>query len=171
MYQLAPDEKSTRVMLYARNELVHGELVTKQGVRVSILPRMQALTNLLHLVNTQVLLFGGGQPVMLKHQELFFPAERMIGLHIAPPECDPPDFEEGLANRGVSEIQVTLGLFAVKGKMRVSTAVSPAANLELAYKSWLSVYDADITCPFLPQMPAVHVPMLIVNPSQASFGT
>jgi hypothetical protein len=170
MYQLAPDEKTTTVMLYSRNKLIHGDLITRQSVRVSILPRMQALTNFLHFLKAQIWFFGAGDPRLLTYTEYFFPVDRMIGLHLAPPACDPLDYEVDLANRAMSDLSMILGMFVVKGKIRVSTQVELAANLELAHKSWLSVYEADISSPFLTQMPVLHVPMLLVSPAQASFG-
>jgi hypothetical protein len=170
MYQLAPDEKTTTVMVYTRNKLIHGDLVTKQSIRVSILPRMQALSNYLHFLNAQIWFFGGGDPRLLKYTEYFFPVERMIALHLAPPASDPLDYEAGVANRAMSDLNMILGVFLLRGKIRVSTQVELAANLELAHKTWLSVYDADISSPFLAQMPVIHVAMLLVSPAQASFG-
>ncbi len=170
MYQLAPDEKTTTVMVYSRNELIHGELITRQGVRVSILPRMQALTNFLHFQKAQIWFFGSGDPRLISFNDYFFPVDRMIGLHIAPPAADPLDYEAGLVNRALCDLSMMLGVFLVKGKIMVSTQVELGASLELAYKSWLSVYEADVSSPFLAQMPVFHVPMLRVSPSQASFG-
>ncbi len=170
MYQLASDEKTTTVMVYSSNKLVHGELITKQSVRVSIMPRMQALTNFLHFLKAQIWFFGGGEPRLIKYAEYFFPVDGLIGFHIAPPACDPLDYEPGLLNRSLSDVNMVLGVFLVKGKILVSTQVELAANLELAYKNWLSVYEADISSPFLTQMPVLHVPMLLVRPPQVSFG-
>jgi hypothetical protein len=34
----------------------------------------------------------------------------------------------------------------------------------------MSLYDAEITNPFLPQMPGLRVPMALVNPSYVAFG-
>lgn len=170
MYQLAPDEKTTTVMVYSHNKLIHGDLITRQSVRVSIMPRMQALTNFLHFLKAQIWFFGGGEPKLLRFNEYFFPVQRMIGLHIAPPAADPLDYEAGLVNRGMCDLSLILGVFIVKGKILVSTQVETGANLELAYKSWLSVYEADVSSPLLPQMPVIHVPMLLVRPAEASFG-
>ncbi len=170
MYQLAQDEKTTTVMVYSRNKLIHGDLITRQSVRVSILPRMQALTNFLHFLKAKIWFFGGGEPKLLNFEEYFFPVDRMIGLHIAPPAADPLDYETGLQNRGMCHVGMRLGMFIVKGQILVSTQVEMGANLELAYKSWLSVYDASVSSPLLPQMPVLHVPMLLVRPSEASFG-
>lgn len=170
MYQPASDEKTTTVMLYSNNKLIHGELITKQNVRVSILPRMQAMTNYLHFLKAQVWFFGGGEPRLLNYAEYFFPVDRMVGFHLAPPASDPLDYDPNEANRVMSDISMVLGVFLLKGKIRVSKQVELGANLELAFRSWLSVYDADISSPFLRQMPVIHVPMLLVSPPRASFG-
>jgi hypothetical protein len=34
----------------------------------------------------------------------------------------------------------------------------------------MSVYDAWITNPYLPQMPALQTPMVLVNPTHIAFG-
>jgi hypothetical protein len=169
MYQLASDEKTTTVMVYSANKLIHGDLITKQNVRVSILPRMQALSNFMHFLKAQIWFFGGGEARLLTYAEYFFPVDRMAGFHLAPPASEPLDYEAGLANRAMSDLNMILGVFLLKGKIRVSTQVELAANLELAHKSWLSVYEADISSPFLPQMPVIHVPMLLVSPARVSF--
>src|SRR5512135_732832 len=130
MVQPASDEKLTTVMVYSRNKLIHGDLITKQNVRVSILPRMQALSNYLHLFKTEIWFFGGGTPRLLKYAEYFFPVDRMIGLHLAPPASEPLDYEAGLANRAMTDIEMILGVFILKGKIRVSTQVELGANLE-----------------------------------------
>lgn len=170
MYQLQPGDKTTTVMAYSRNKLIHGELITKESVKVSVMPRMQAISNYMHFIKAQIWFFGGGTPSLLTYDEYFFPMERMIGFHLAPPASDPIDYEAGQINRAMSDISVILGVFLLKGKIRVSTQVELGANLELAHKTWLSVYDAEISSPFLAQMPVIHVPMLLVSPSQASFG-
>lgn len=170
MHQLAADEKITTVMVYSSNKLVHGELVTKTNVRVSILPRMQALTNFLHFFKAQVWFFGGAEPKLINYAEYFFPVEQMVGFHMAPPASDPLDYEPGMVNRSLSEISMMLGVFLVKGKILVSTQVELGANLEIAHKSWLSVYEGDVSSPFMAQMPVLHVPMLLVRPAMVSFG-
>lgn len=170
MHQLAPDEKTTTVLVYSSNKLIHGDLITKQNVRVSILPRMQALANFLHFLNAQVWFFGGGEPRLLAYADYFFPVERMVGFHVAQPASDPLDYEADQSNRAMCDIGMVMGMFVVQGKIRVSTQVELGANLELASKSWLSVYDARVSSPFLTQMPALNVPFLLVSPVRVSFG-
>jgi hypothetical protein len=70
----------------------------------------------------------------------------------------------------MADVSLVLGTFIVKGKLRISTHSDFATSIEVGRASWLSVYDADITNPFLAQMPPIHVPMMLVRPEQASFG-
>jgi hypothetical protein len=169
MYTLAPDEKMTTVMIYSRNKLVHGELVSKENVRVSIWLRTQGVPNYIHVFKPQVLFFGGSPPKSLTYNEYFFPTERIIGFHIAPPAADPPDYDPQEANRTMIDVSLILGAFMLKGRLRISTHTDLATSIEMARTAWLSVYDAEISNPFLPQMPAIHVPMLLVSPAQVSF--
>ncbi|MBI3738866.1 MAG: hypothetical protein HY258_07450 [Chloroflexi bacterium] len=170
MYTLAPDEKISTVMVYSRNKLIHGDIVTKNNVRVSIWLRTQGVPNYVHLLKPQVLLFGGSPAKSLTYNELFFPAERIIGFHLAPPASDPLDYDPDEANRIMLDVNLILGVFMLKGKVRVSTHADLATSIEVAHVGWLSVYDAEISNPFVPQMPAIKVPMLLVRPAQVSFG-
>lgn len=169
MYTLAPDEKTSTVMVYSRSKLIHGDLVTKNNARVSIWLRTQGVPNYIHLLEPQVLLFGGGPPKSLTYDELFFPAERIIGFHLAPPASDPLDYDSDEANRIMLDVNLILGVFTLKGKVRVSTHADLATSIEVAHAGWLSVYDAEISSPFVPQLPAIKTPMLLVNPKQVSF--
>lgn len=171
MYTLASDEKATAVMVYARNKLIYADLVTKESLRVNIWLRTQGVPNYIHLLNARVLLFAGSAPKSLEYQEYFFPTERIIGFHLAP--TVPPeqlDYDENEANRTMQTVQLVLGVFTLKGKVRISTQTDLANSLEVSHMTWLTVYDAEISNPFLPQMPVIRVPMMLVNPAQASFG-
>jgi hypothetical protein len=169
MYTLAPDEKATPVMVYSPNKLIHGDLVTKQSTRVSLLPRT-GMPGYAHFLKTEVLFFGGEPPKSLKYEEYFFPTERIIGLHLSPPAVEPLDYEPDEENRILLEVDMILGAFMLKGKIRTSTHADFVTNLEAVHMTWLSVYSAEIGSPFLPQLPAIQVSMLLVKPTQVSFG-
>lgn len=169
MYTLAPDEKTTTVMVYSPNKLIRGELVTKQNVRVSLLPRM-GMPGYNHFLQTDVLFFGGEPPKSLSYAEYFFPTERIIGFHLAPPAVEPLDYDPDEENRIMLDVNMLLGSFMVTGKIRTSTHADLVTNLEAAHMTWLSVYFAEITSPFLPQLPAIHASMVLVKPTQVSFG-
>lgn len=170
MYTLGLDEKTTTVMVYARNKLIHGSLVTKKEVRVGLWLRMLDLPSYIHMLDTQVLFFGGAPPKSLRYAEYYFPIERIIGFHLAPPHSDPLDYDQDEANRTMQDVEMVLGPFLLKGKLRVSAQTDFASNLEVSHMTWFSVYDADIVNPFLPNMRAIHVPSLLISPRQVSFG-
>ncbi len=170
MYTLAPDEKATAVMVYSRAKLIHGDLVTKNNLRVNIWLRTQGVPNYIHLLKTQVLFLDGASPKSLAYNEYFFPTERIIAFHLAPPNSEPLDYDPDEANRAMMEVNMFLGAFLLKGKLRVSTHTDFATSIEVSHMNWLSVYDAEINNLLVPQMPAIRVSMLLVDPRQVSFG-
>lgn len=169
MKPLASDEKSAMVMVYTHNSLVRGEVVIKESLRVSIWLRTQGIPNFIHLHNAQVILFGGTPPKTLAYPELFVPTVDVFGFHIAPPEQDPVDYDPTEAKRMMQPVDLMIGTFLLKGKLRISTLTDVSTTLDVSRALWLSIYDADITNPYLPQF-NVHVPMLLVNPSHVNFG-
>ncbi|MBK8616859.1 MAG: hypothetical protein IPN96_07045 [Anaerolineales bacterium] len=169
MKPLAADEKIAMVMLYTPNMLVRGEVVTKENLRVSIWLRTQGVPNYIHLIKPQVILFGGTPPKSLSYSEIFIPTAEVIGFHLAPPEQDPMDYDTTETNRMMQPMEVMIGSFLAKARIRISMQTDVATSLDVSRVSWLSVYDADISNPYLPQF-NVRVPMLLVNPSHVSFG-
>ena len=170
MYNLASDEKTTPVIVYSRTKLIHGDLVTKKEVRVNIWLRMREMKGIIHLLNAEVLFFGGSVPKPLKYTEYFFPVERIIGFQLAPPATEPLDYDPGASNRSLLDITVVMGVFMIKGKVLISSQMDFATVVERSENTWYSVYDATIDNPFFPQMPAIHTPMLLVNPVAVSYG-
>lgn len=169
MKPLASDEKTAIVMVYTHNSLIRGEVVIKETLRVSIWLRTQGVPNFIHLYKPQVILFGGTPPKSLTYAEMFVPTADVIGFHIAPPEQDPMDYDPTEVNRMMQPVDMMLGSFLLKGKIRISMQTDIATNLDVSRASWMSIYDADISNPYLSQF-NVHVPMLVVNPMHVNFG-
>ena len=169
MKPLAADEKIAMVMVYTNNMLVRGEVVTKESLRVSIWLRTQGVPNYIHMIKPQVILLGGTPPKSLSYSEMFVPTAEVFGFHLAPPESDPIDYDKSELNRMMQPMEVLVGSFLVKAKIRISTQTDVATSLDVSRASWMSLYEADISNPYLPQF-NVHVPMLLVNPSHVSFG-
>ena len=94
---------------------------------------------------------------------------QVVAFHLVPPAQDPLDYDAGEANRMMQSLDVMLGSFLLRGKIRISMQTDVATSLDVMRASWMSVYDADISNPYMPQF-NVHVPMLLVNPSQVNFG-
>jgi hypothetical protein len=170
MYNLTSDEKTTPVIAYSRTKLIHGNLVTKKEVRVNIWLRMREMKGIIHLLDTEVSLFGGTAPKSLKYNEYFFPVERIIGFQLAQPAAEPLDYIATEGNRSMLDVDLIMGVFMIKGKALVSTQTNFGAMIERSENNWFSVYDAIVENPFLSQMPVIQTPMLLVNPAQVSFG-
>lgn len=131
---------------------------------------MQDMKGFIHLLDTEVLLFGGTPAESLKYDEYFFPIERIFGFHLAPPATEPLDYDPLVANRTMLAVNLVMGIFLIKGTVRMSVQTDFAAMIERSQNTWFSVYDVAIENPFIPQMPAIHAPMLLVNPAEVSFG-
>ena len=171
MYILRPDEKTTPVMLYSQHSVVRGEAVVKQSViRVSIWLRTDGAPRYIHVLKPQVLMFGGSPVKALSYSEIYFPTSEIIAFHTLPPTDEPVDYDSEEANRKMEVVELLVGTFVMKGKIRISTQTEVDNTLESARVSWMSVYDVWITNPSLPQMPALQVPMVLVNPTHIAFG-
>lgn len=171
MYILRPDEKTSLVMLYSMHSVVRGEAVVKQNVpRVNIWLRTDGAPRYIHILKPQVLVFGGGPVKTLTYSELYFPTSQVIAFHALPPTDEPLDYDPNEADRKMEPVDLLVGTFVMKGQIRISTHTEVDNTLESARVSWMSVYDVSITNPYLPQMPALQVPMVLANPSHVSFG-
>ena len=171
MYILRPDEKTSPVMLYTMHSVVRGEAVVRKNVpRVNIWLRTDGAPRYIHILNSQVLVFGGSPVKALSYSELYFPTGQVIAFHTLPPTEEPLDYDPQEADRKMEAVDLLVGTFVVKGQIRISTHSEVDNTLETARVSWMSVYDVSITNPYLPQMPPLEVPMLLINPSHVAFG-
>jgi hypothetical protein len=169
MKPLAADEKAVMVMMYTNHMLVRGEVVVKENARVSIWLRTQGVPNYIHLLRPQVVLFGGTPPKSYSYPEIFVATAQVIGFHLAPPTEDPLDYDPAEAHRMMQPLDLILGTFTMKGHIRISTQTDVSTSLDVMRAAWLSIYDANITNPYLPQF-NIHVPFLLVSPNAVSFG-
>lgn len=169
MKPLAPDEKAVTVMVYTDNMLARGDVVVKENVRVSIWLRTQGVPNYIHILKSQLILFGGTPPKSLSFSEIFVPTAQVIGFHLAPPAQDPVDYDTTEANRMMQPLDLVMGTFILKGNIRISKQTDIPTSLDVMHAAWVSVYDADIVNPYIPHF-NVHVPMLLVNPTKVSWG-
>jgi hypothetical protein len=169
MRQLAEGEKTAMVMVYTNDILARGEVIAKEGVRVSIWLRTQGVPNYIHLFKAQVVSFAGGSPKTLSFSEMFIPTVQVSAFHLAPPQQDPLDYDASELNRTMQPMEVMVGSCILKGSVRISTQTDVGTTLDEMRTARLSIYDAEI---FNPHMPQFHVrtPMLLVNSNQVSLG-
>jgi hypothetical protein len=169
MATLSPEEKSTMVMIYTQNSLIRGNVVTKQGVRVSTWLRTQGVPEYIHVFKPTVIHFGSGVIKTLSYTEMYVPVSIILAFHLAPPGADPMDYDANETNRMMVPVICLLGTFQFKGSMRISSLGTLSSSIELSHSAWMSIYDVDVTNFSMPQMQAIHVPMLVVSPKQISL--
>ena len=168
MRALLPDEKASTVFVYTQSMLIHGDLVLRETMRVSIWLRTQGVPNFVHLYNTQMMQLAGSSPKNYAKDEVFIPTPEIVGFHLAPPTHDPMDYDASETNRKMEPVHVLAGSFEIKAKLRVSTSADFAASLDVMNATWMSLYDAEITNPYLPQLKVV-VPMLLARPNKVTI--
>lgn len=169
MYTLKSDEKTAPVMLYTQQSVVRGEVVAKQSVlRMNIWLRTDGAPRYLHILKPHVLVFGGGPAKALSFPEMYSPVSEAIAFHTVPPLEEELDYDPNEANRTMAPIELLVGTFLMKGKIRISTQTDMAASLEMARVTWMSIYDVSISNPHL-QMTTLQVPMVLVNPNRVAF--
>jgi len=158
-------------MLYTMHNVVRGEAVVKQNVpRVNIWLRTDGVPRYIHILKPQVLVFGGSPVKSLTYSELYFPTSQVIAFHTLPPTEEALDYDATEADRRMEDVHIMVGTFIMNGKIRISTHTEVDTTLESARVSWISVYDVSISNSYLPQMPALQVPMALVNPDHVAFG-
>lgn len=171
MYILKPDEKTTPVMLYTQDALVSGEAVTRQSIsRVSIWLRSDGAPKYIHVLKPHVVVFGRETaPISLTYSEIYFPTPQLIAFHTMPPTDEPLDYDVTETNRMMQEVNVLVGTFMMKGKLRVSTQTEVVQSLEVAGSAWMSLYDVEVANLYVSQMPVLQTPMVLLNPARVAF--
>ena len=168
MRALAPDEKSCMVMMYTQSLMFHGEVILRESIRASIWLRTQGVPNFIHLFNANMIQLSGSPPKSYTKGEMFVPTSELIAFHLAPPAQEALDYDNTEGNRKMEPIHVWMGSFEMNAKMRISAATDFATSLDVMNTSWLSLYEAEITNPYVPQF-KINVPMLLVRPSKVEF--
>ncbi len=169
MYTLGAGEKSSLVMAYTQNLLVRGEVVSTDNVRVNTWLRTVGVPEYMHIIKSQVLMFGSGSVKNLTYSEFYLPVATVLGFHPLPPVPNEPDYAVDEKNRVMVPITAIVGTFLFKGKLRISSLSGFSSSIELAHSTWTSLYEVEISNPYLPQMQPVHVPMALLSSKVTSL--
>ncbi len=169
MYTLAAGEKATLVMAYTHTMLIRGEVITTENIRVNTWLRTAGVPEFMHFVRPQVLMFGSGSVKTLSYSELFLPVAQLIAFHPVLPAENVADFDENEKNRVMVPMTAIVGTFLLKGNLRISSMINLASSIEMAHASWSSIYEVEITNPYLAQMPPLRMPMVLVSPKHVSL--
>ncbi len=164
-----PEDKSAPVMVYLRNNICWGDVYVKQAVRVSTWLRTNAAPDVLTIYNPRVLITtnAGNRPIQLP--ELHIAATEVMAFHLIPPAKDPIDYDPNEPNRHMDPVTIITANFRMDGSIRLAGATTLAKYLEVTHETYTSIYDADISCPVIPQLGVMHVPFVLVRQSGSIF--
>jgi hypothetical protein len=102
--------------------------------------------------------------------ELIVPSSEVLALHISPPAHDLLDYDEAEANRVMEPITALVGPFRFEGHIRLALQSDAVTNLTVSRSPWISMYQLEITNPYLSGMGAIKVPMALIRPTHTIFG-
>jgi len=171
-YQLQEGEKATAVMLYTEDQLVWGDLITMQAVRVSTWLRTPAIPQYMNILNAHAILFTGKEALRPQSfTELFIPTSKIIAFHIKPPQHDPLDYDPNEPMRKMEPVVALVGAFHFRGFIRMSTQTNLNRYLDVMKETFTTMYDIEITQPNLPAMGVVRTPYTLLRGDSVWFST
>jgi hypothetical protein len=169
MYSPAAGEKTSLIMVYTENMVVRGEVVSSENVRVNTWLRTAGVPEYLHITRAQIVLFGGGTPKSLAYAELFLPVATVIGFHVLPPVPNQVDYASDEKNRIMVPVTALVGSCQFNGHLRISSMSTFRTTIELAHSVWTSMYDAEVSNPFLPQLQTPLIPVALLRSSSVGL--
>jgi len=168
-YQLGPEDKVLPVMVYIPNGVVRGETIIKQSIRIATWLRAATPIDYLRLYKAQVLLLAGGSIQTLAAPELFISVPQILAIHALPPVQESLDYDATEPNRKMDPILTMLGSFRIQANMRMAATTNMALHLTTIKETFITIYDAEITNPAIPNMGTVRTPMIFVRPASVLF--
>ncbi len=167
---LAAGEKSSLIMIYSPTNLVRGEVVTTQAMRVSTWLRTPAAPDYMQIHNAQLLLqVVSGPAQSFFFPEYYLPTNLVSAYHLVPPAADPVDYDPSEPNRKMEAVTILVGGFKFNGNLRMASLTDLSKFLNLTHETYMSVYDVDISNPGIPGMGLIHVPMVLVRSHSVSI--
>jgi hypothetical protein len=157
-------------MLYTQTAMLRGEAIVKSALtRVSTWLRTQGAPEYIHLVNVQVLDFASGPMKTTQYPEIYLPIQLVAAFHLAPPDADPPDYDENESNRVMQPVTLQVGSFIFNSSLRLSGNSSVGSQLEASHSPWISVYEIAVSNPNMPGL-QLKVPMALISPMKVLIG-
>jgi hypothetical protein len=170
--EIQPDEKVTPVMVYSKESLTWGNLVTKETMLASRLLIGAAIPDYLSLFDAQNMPTQGEKLIKpQKYNNYYIPVAQIIAYHLMPPVSEPYDFDVNEPNREMREILVHVGAFHFNAHLRISTQTTIQSFLDVSKSRFVSVYDLEITHPQNPQLSPIKVNMAVVRRDGVYFST
>ena len=169
-YNLAEDDKAVQLMVYVSYGIFWGTVVTKNRVRLSTWLRGQAAPDNIRLMDSKsIITTAGGQPITTNFTETIIPVGMVNAYHILPPVQEPMDFDPSEPNRKFIPAVLTMGTFLCKCKVRISTLQTLDGFIEVTHEDFTTVYDAVISCPVMPSLGNLNIPLMQVRKNGTVF--
>lgn len=167
---ILPDERLVPVMVYSLTTVARGGLAIRSTLRANIWIRTEAVSEYVHIRKAQVVTFGGPSIQPETYQNYFMPTSQVVAYHTLPPSDEPLDYDETEKNRKMEAVTALVGTFRFNGQIRISSQISLAANLDTMKASFLSLYNVEVSNPFLQGMGVFRVPLVLMRPHYLHFG-
>ena len=164
------DEKLVPTMIYTNQKVIWGLTVIKKIVRVSTWLQTDSASKYMDLVDTQILLFGGGRDVQwLKFPLLHLETKQVIAYHTLPPTDESPYSDPNDPHRKMEPATVLVGVFQFDCMIRMAENYDMETFLRVKTGQFLPIYNATMTCPLLSKLKPVQTPFALIKRDNAIF--
>ncbi len=169
-YTLREEDKATPVMAYTRNEMIWGEVITPVAIRVGIWFKMDTAPSNLNLYVARVLdLTGQGSTKPIPYSHLVIPMNQIVAFHPMPTVQEPLAYDPNEPNRKMDPVVALISLLQVRGNLRIATMANLRQFTDVNRDEFVSVYDATVSHPRMPQGRAFNLPHALVRSSETIF--
>ena len=167
-----PDETTTPVMVYTRDALIWGNVITKKTLMASRLLIGVSVPDFITIIDAQNMpTFGNQMLKPRKYSSYHLPVREILGYHLVPPATDPYDFDENEPNRAMEKVMIMVGAFQFNANLRISTQTTIQAFLGVSKAQFFSVYDLEVVHPYNPNMKPVKTNMALIRREAVFFAT
>ena len=168
-YTLNAEEKASKVMVYTLANLVWGDLITKEMVRVGTYLRVIKPDYISLYVARALSLQEGGPERAVSFAEIHLSANQILAFHLLPPASEPRDYDSAETNRKMVPITVMVGPFRFEGLVRMSTMADLSKYMEISREVYISLYEVEVSLPGMPSLRGVRADTVLVRRESALF--
>ncbi len=168
-YQIKENETTAASMIYARERIIWGKLVTPQVIRAQTWLKMNLLPDYFILLDANMLIFSGSQPIRLEMEEVHVPIHEIMAHHLVPPFDYEPDYNPDETNRAMTPVTAVFSIFRFEGNRRVSMLADSASALQAGKNSFFPLYNVTIAAFTVPGFKKITVPYSLIRSESASI--
>lgn len=165
-----PDEKTIPLMAYTAEGILIGDALAKLNIRFSTWLRSPAVPDRICFLNARLIrVTPGTHPKPASYARVFIPTSSILGYHLTPPAEDPLDYDPTEPNRSMEPVSAFTGPFRLDGLMRVPSRTGLAGYMQITQEIFISLYDAEISCPAMPALGVLRSPFVLLRQLQTIF--